>query len=241
LDGSWRLDRKNGENRSLNNTDIRRALIDSRYHQDEESAIACCYDSSLFNKETSEEKSLDTTQELTPKPEIKKKRKAPTIPEQSNKETSEEKSLDITQELASKPRIKKKRKAPAIPKESKTTNNKESSLDASWCLDRSDGTNRTLNQSEIEDKKPSAPVPIYPQLPINPFFKRNPPPMPVNTLPPNTSLGGIWIDDTPNQGELKREEEEEMMYNHQLEPIKFKELDGLLTIGEQKAKKENKQ
>ena len=65
--------------------------------------------------------------------------------------------------------------------------------------------------------------------------------MPINTPPPNSKLGGIWIDDTPNQGELKRDEEEEMMYNHQLEPIKFKELDGLLTVGEQKAKKENKQ
>merc|ERR1712030_283590 len=105
-----------------------RALIDSRYHQDEESAIACCYDPSLFNKETSEEKSLDITQELTPKPEIKKKRKAPEIPKQNNKETSEEKSLDTTQELASKPRIKKKRKAPAIPEESKTKKKKESSI-----------------------------------------------------------------------------------------------------------------
>jgi len=206
LDGSWRLDRKNGENRSLNTTDIRRALIDSRYHQDEESAIACCYDPSFFNKETSDEKSLDTTQELTTKPRIKKKRKAPTIPE-----------------------------------ESKTTDNQETSLDASWCLDRSDGTNRSLNQSEIEERKPSAPTPIYPQLPFNPYIRRNPPPMPINTPPPNSKLGGIWIDDTPNQGELKRDEEEEMMYNHQLEPIKFKELDGLLTIGEQKARKENKQ
>jgi len=184
---------------------------------------------------------MGTTQELTPKPGIKKKQKAPKIPEESNKETLEEKSLNTTQELASKPRMKKKRKAPTIPAGSKTTNNQESSLDASWCLDRSDGTNRSLNQSEIKGGKPSAPIPIYPQLPINPFFRRNPPPMPVNTLPPNTRLGGIWIDDTPNQGELKREEEEEMMYNHQLEPIKFKELDGLLTIGEQRAKKENKQ
>merc|ERR1712030_629 len=88
LDGSWRLDRKNGENRSLNNTDIRRALIDSRYHQDEESAIACCYDPSLFNKETSEEKSLDITQEPTPKPEIKRKRKAPEIPKKKKKKES---------------------------------------------------------------------------------------------------------------------------------------------------------
>ena len=206
LDGSWRLDRKNGENRSLNNTDVRRALIDSRYHQDEESAIACCYDPALFNKETPDAMSLDSTQEITPKP-----------------------------------RIRKKRRAPQIPEESKAKRNIETSLDASWCLDRSDGTNRSLNQSEIEDKKPSAPVPIYPQLPSNPFFRqRNPPPMPVNTPPPNNKLGGIWIDDTLDQGELNRDEYEEMMYNHQIEPIRFKELDGKLTVGEQKAKKETK-
>ena len=205
MDASWRLDRNNGENRSLNNTDVRRALIDSRFHQDEESAIACCYDPSFFKKETSDEKSLDSTQELTTKPKLKKKRKAPTIPE-----------------------------------EDETTDTQQMSMDASWCLDRSDGTNRSLNQSEIEERKPTAPSPIYPQLPFNPYIRKNPPPMPVNTPPPSNKLGGIWIDDTPNQGELRGDEEEEMMYNHQLEPIKFKELEGLLTIGEQRARKENK-
>ena len=65
--------------------------------------------------------------------------------------------------------------------------------------------------------------------------------MPMNTPPPNSKLGGIWIDDTLDQGIHKTDEEEEMLYNIQLEPIKFKELDGLLTVGEQKATKENKQ
>merc|ERR1712030_123682 len=55
LDGSWRLDRANGENRSLNDTDIRRALIDSRFHNDEESAKNCCYSSSNFTQEDTSE------------------------------------------------------------------------------------------------------------------------------------------------------------------------------------------
>merc|ERR1712030_172382 len=59
LDGSWRLDRINGENRSLDDTDIRRALIDSRFHQDEESARNCCYNSSNFTQENSSERVHD--------------------------------------------------------------------------------------------------------------------------------------------------------------------------------------
>merc|ERR1712074_262436 len=55
LDGSWRLDRINGENRSLNETDVRRALIDSRFHHDEESARNCCYNSSNFTQENNSE------------------------------------------------------------------------------------------------------------------------------------------------------------------------------------------
>ena len=61
--------------------------------------------------------------------------------------------------------------------------------------------------------------------------------MPVNTPPPRNKLGGIWIDDTPTPGEPRESEEEEMMYEHQIEPVKFKELEGLLTLGEQKALK----
>ena len=119
--------------------------------------------------------------------------------------------------------------------ENETRDIQQSSLDASWCLDRSDGTNRSLNQSEIEEKKPSAPNPIYPPLPFNPYFRQNPPPMPVNTPPPRNKLGGIWIDDTP----AEPEEEEEVVYVHQIEPVKFKELEGLLTVGEQKAREKN--
>ena len=46
MDGSWRLDRENGGNRSLNETDIRKAMIDSRFHRDAISAIGCCYNES---------------------------------------------------------------------------------------------------------------------------------------------------------------------------------------------------
>ena len=120
LDSSWRLDRETGGNRSLNETDVRKALIDSRVHQDEASAKACCYDLSNFKQEN----------------------------------TSEENILDSTKELAPKPRTRTKRKAPPRPKENETEDSQQPSLDASWCLDRSDGTNRSLNQSEIEDKKP---------------------------------------------------------------------------------------
>ena len=205
LDSSWRLDRNNGGNRSLNDTDVRKALINSRVHQDEESAIACCYDPSFFKQEkTSEEDTLNSTKELTPKP-----------------------------------RTRTKRKAPPRPEEEEIKDNQQSSMDASWCLDRSDGTNRQLNQSEIEKKKPSAPNPIYPPLPFNPFFRQNPPPMPINTPPPRNKLGGIWIDDTPTLGEPGEEEEEERLYEHQIEPVKFKELEGLLTLGEQKALEKN--
>merc|ERR1711984_28516 len=152
LDGSWRLDRANGENRSLNDTDIRRALIDSRFHHNEESAKNCCYNTSNFTQENHSER----TQDLETNPSSLE---ACSLP-QSNK--------------------KIKKKAPACPGNNEATKNPEeepqNSLDASWCLDRSDGTNRSLNQSEIEDKKPSAPIPIYPQLPSNPFFRqRNPP------------------------------------------------------------------
>ena len=63
--------------------------------------------------------------------------------------------------------------------------------------------------------------------------------MPINTPPPRNKLGGIWIDDTPTPGELRGDEEEEMLYEHQIEPVKFKELEGLLTLGEQKALEKN--
>ena len=216
LDGSWRLDRNNGGNRSLNDTDVRKALVDSRFHQDEESAIACCYDPSFFKQETSEEDTLNSTKELTPK--------------------------SSTIEAAPKPKPRAKRKAPPRPKEEEIKDTNQTSIDASWRLDRSDGTNRSLNQSEIEDKRPSAPDSIYPTIPLpfNPYFRMNPPPMPISTPPPRNRLGGIWIDDTPTTGDPRGDEEEEMSYVHQLEPIKFRELEGLLTLGEQKALEENK-
>ena len=46
IDSSWRLDRANGENRSLDDSEVRRALADSRFHRDERSAIGCCYNTS---------------------------------------------------------------------------------------------------------------------------------------------------------------------------------------------------
>merc|ERR1712015_168593 len=82
LDGSWRLDRANGENRSLNDTDIRRALIDSRFHHDKESARNCCYNSSNFTQENDSEmqNSGEENQQITgttsnPPSNIKQKRK----------------------------------------------------------------------------------------------------------------------------------------------------------------------
>merc|ERR1712030_209438 len=64
LDGSWRLDRANGENRSLNDTDIRRALIDSRFHHDEESEKNCCYNSSNFTQENTSERINNLEEDL---------------------------------------------------------------------------------------------------------------------------------------------------------------------------------
>merc|ERR1711984_24008 len=82
LDGSWRLDRANGENRSLNDTDIRRALIDSRFHHNEESAKNCCYNSSNFTQENNSEtqNSGEENQQIAetthnPPSNIKQKRK----------------------------------------------------------------------------------------------------------------------------------------------------------------------
>jgi len=46
-------------------------------------------------------------------------------------------------------------------------------MDSSWRLDRSDGINRSLNLTEIEERRPSAP-PVYPILPYNPFFSNSP-------------------------------------------------------------------
>merc|ERR1712030_210674 len=59
LDESWRLDRANGGNRSLNDTDVRRALIDSRFHNNEVSAKNCCYSSSNFTQEETSEIELN--------------------------------------------------------------------------------------------------------------------------------------------------------------------------------------
>ena len=189
LDSSWRLDRINGENRSLNETDVRRALIDSKFHQDEESARNCCYSTSNFTQENHSERTHDL--EAGP---------------------SSAEACSIPQ-----PNRKIKKQAPARPGGNEVTTNSEeelqNSLDASWCLDRSDGTNRSLNQSEIEEKQPTAPHQIYPPLPFNPYFETSPPPIPPNT-PPH------W-NNTPMLGELmeierQQELEEGAIYNHEL-------------------------
>ena len=180
MDGSWRLDRKNGGNRSLNETDIRKAMIDSRFHHDDDSAKGCCYNSSNFIKENSDE------------------------------DQTSEPNLEINQ---------------SAPDKTKEKINSNSSLDASWCLDRSDGTNRSLNQTEIEDKKPSAPNQVYPSLPFNPFFGNNPPPIPVShffgTSPPPMPINTppAWSNG-PTLGELMEIERQDLedgaTYNHEL-------------------------
>ena len=184
MDSSWRLDRKNGGNRSLNETDIRKAMIDSRFHQDEESAKGCCYNSSNFIQE-------ENTEEIY----------------------GSEPHIDLTGTGANI--IPQSELVPEMEQSSQNTEddqNQQPSLDTSWCLDRSDGTNRSLNQSEIEDRKPTAPSQVYPSLPFNPFFRNSPPPFPINT-PPSWNNG-------PTLGELMEIERQEMeegaTYNHEL-------------------------
>ena len=63
MDESWHLDRNNGGNRSLNETDIRRAMIDSRFHHDEASAIGCCYNSSQIPRAKGKNKNFANIQE----------------------------------------------------------------------------------------------------------------------------------------------------------------------------------
>lgn len=93
------------------------------------------------------------------------------------------------------------------------TQNQTSSIDASWRLDRSDGKNRSLNLTEIEERRPSAPIPMYPPLPFNPFFSHSPPPLPINTPPyrnNDLTLGELMeIERREEEGE-----EEEANYNH---------------------------
>ena len=187
LDGSWRLDRKNGGNRSLNETDIRRAMIDSRFHQDEESAKGCCYNSSELPTADSSQEST-TKNVYGPEPYI---------------DLFENGDIIIPQ-------------SKLFPNQNTTPDSQDptTSLDASWHLDRSDGTNRSLNISEIEEKRPTAPEPVYPPLPFNPFFEHSPPPFPINTPP-------AWNNDTPTLGELMEIERREEMeagatYNHEL-------------------------
>merc|ERR1712030_120823 len=188
LDESWRLDRVNGGNRSLNDTDVRRALIDSRFHNDEVSAKNCCYSSSNF------------TQEETSEMETKR--------------SSNQQCTNTSHNQPSNIKKKRKKQAPPRPNIKETTipeEEEQNSLDASWCLDRNDGTNRSLNETEIEEKRPSAPM--YPQLSYNPYYGDGPPPFP--TVSPSSS----WTD-TPTMGELeeraKMEELEAAGCNHKL-------------------------
>ena len=93
--------------------------------------------------------------------------------------------------------------------------NHSNSHDASWCLDRSDGTNQTLNTFEMEIAKPSAPSPSYLQPPNPAFnlFHTSPPPMPPTT--PH-----LWSDETLTQGEIwemQRRGEMEAEENYNIE------------------------
>ena len=183
---------------------MRRALIDSRFHQDEESARNCCYNSSNFTRE-------NTSDELHYLDED------PHSADTQN--TSQSNKKPRKKQAPARPEIKE----PAINSEDEQQN----SLDASWCLDRSDGTNRSLNQTEVEEKRPTAPDQIYPPLPFNPYFGHSPPPFPVNTppsfdhspppFPVNTPPS--WKD-TPTLGEImemeRQEELEAAGYNHKL-------------------------
>merc|ERR1712030_283844 len=115
----------------------------------------------------------------------------------------------------SKSKQKKKKPAPPRPEFKETPileEEEQNSLDASWCLDRSDGTNRSLNETEIEDKRPSAPDQIYPPLPFNPYFGDGPPPFP-------PSSPSSWAD-TPTLGEIEERERQAELeasgYNHEL-------------------------
>ena len=172
----------------MNDTDIRRALIDSRFHNDEESANNCCYSTSNFAQEDNSEIQVH----------------------QSN----DHQCTNTPHKQTSNVKRKKKKQAPPRPdikKQAIIEEEEQDSLDASWCLDRSDGTNRSLNETEIEDKRPSAP--IYPQLSYNPYFGDEPPPLPA--ISPSSS----WAD-TPTMGELEErarvEELEAAGYNHEL-------------------------
>lgn len=179
MDESWHLDRKHGGNRSLNETDIRKALIDSRFHRNEESAKECCYNSSEFSR-TETCKGTKSDRIYGPDPHIDLLDTKENIIPQSKwfpSETSDPSAGD-TQNI----RPHRRR------------------------LDRSDGTNRSLNFTEIE-KQPSAPIPMYPPIPFNPFFSNSP--LPIHTPPycnNDLTLGELM--------EIERREEEEANYNH---------------------------
>ena len=82
-----------------------------------------------------------------------------------------------------------------------------SSMDASWRLYRTDGLNRSLNLTEIEERQPSAP-PANPVPPYNPYFTCVEATEERETQQPKSS------------GKQKR---------------KFKEMEGVLTLDEQRA------
>ena len=161
---------------------MRRALVDSRFHRDERSAIGCCYNTSEIPTVLLSEDS-DT------------KMKYPYV---SRSELPDDNVVPISEIYAAHAR-REKRKRNSSKKKSRQSDvsNHSNSHDASWCLDRSDGTNRTLNTFETEIAEPSAPSPSYLQPPnpaFNPFHM-SPPPMP-HTTP------SLWTDETLTQGEI---------------------------------------
>ena len=204
LDASWHLDRANGENRSLDETDVRRALVDSRFHRDGRSAIGCCYNTSEIPTVM-----LSTDSDTSNK-----------YPYVSRSELPNDKVVPISEIYAAYDRREKRKRersrSKSNKKEARAEPNCSTSPDASWCLDRSDGTNRTLNTFETERLYPTAPSPSSLQLPINPAFnpfQTSPPPMPA-------AIPKLWTEETLTQGEIweiQRREQAEAEVNYNID------------------------
>ena len=140
----------------------------------------------------------------------------------SRSELPNDKIVPISEIYAEYDRREQRRKG-----ENRAKRNRSTSPDASWCLDRSDGTNRTLNTFEAERVRslntpgtqriyPTAPSPSVLQLPINPTFnpfQTSPPPMPAEPKK-------LWVEETLTQGEIweiQRREQEEAEVNYNID------------------------
>ena len=72
MDSSWRLDRKNGDNWSLDESEVRKAKVDSRIHRDTISALGCCYEESQLINSGSQITDLTSSRDTNLQSNIKR-------------------------------------------------------------------------------------------------------------------------------------------------------------------------